>query len=168
MDRSFPLARMSGVIRALTYGLLGLGPLMLGLGATAPASGASMLFLGASLLALSAEVWLLHRPRGFTVRQGELSLDYPLRTKRIALAGLVAAEALAAADLRARLGWALRVGVGGLFGGFGWLYTSKGWVELDISRSDGLVLLTFAQRMPLLVTPDDVPAFVAAVRDARR
>ncbi|MEW5742564.1 MAG: hypothetical protein AB1938_26840, partial [Myxococcota bacterium] len=68
----------------------------------------------------------------------------------------------------ARFGWALRVGVGGLFGGFGWLYTSKGWVEMDISRTDGLVLLTFSNRIPLLVSPEAPAGFIVAVREAAR
>lgn len=166
MERSFPLAPMNGVIRVLTYGLLGLGLVFLALGLKAPVVGGPLFLSSAGILVLSVEVWLLHRPRDFTVRPGALALNYPLRTKRVALAGLSAAEVLTAADLRARFGWALRVGVGGLFGGFGWLYTSKGWVEMDIARTDGLVLLTFAGRMPLLVTPDEPQAFVDAVREA--
>jgi len=157
---------MNGVILVLTVGLLGLGAAFAVFGFAAPRTGGAMFVTAVGLLLLSAEVWLFHRPSHFAVRPGELVLQYPLRRKAIALTGLTGAEAVTAAELRARFGWALRVGVGGLFGGFGWLYTPKGWVEMDISRTDGLVLLTFAGRMPLLLTPDEPAAFIEAVRAA--
>lgn len=167
--RSFPLAKMDRLIWGLTAFFVLLPFLFLaeGLWNHSPAR----LFLvwpGAALLLLVVEVWLVHRPRRFTVDPGALLLEYPVRTKRVSLKGLTTAEEIDSRELRARFGRALRVGVGGLFGGFGWLYSSRGWVELDISRTDGLVLLTFEGRLPLLVSPEAPAAFIAAVEDAAR
>ncbi|GMU63522.1 MAG: hypothetical protein AMXMBFR34_52850 [Myxococcaceae bacterium] len=156
---------MNGLIRALTVFFFALPCLFLAEGLR---HGSPLLGVGGLLLLLDVEVYLVHRPRRFTLEPGALVLEYPVRAKRIPLRGLTAAEGMGAEELRARFGRALRVGVGGLFGGFGWLYTSKGWVELDISRTDGLVLLTFEGRIPLLVSPEAPAGFIAAVQDAAR
>jgi len=59
----------------------------------------------------------------------------------------------------------MRIGVGGLWGGFGWLYTSKGLLDFYASRTDRLVLVRLRARRPLLVTPETEERFVAALRD---
>ncbi|MEW5738849.1 MAG: hypothetical protein AB1938_07970, partial [Myxococcota bacterium] len=152
MQRSFPLAKMNGLIWGLTALFIVLPFVFLVGGLGGPGFGRRFLFGPGALLAfLIVEVWLVHRPTRFTVEPGALVLVYPVRAKRIPLEGLTGAEEVSAKDLRARFGGAVGGGVGGLFGGFGWLYTSKGWVEMDISRTDGLVLLTFSNRIPLLV-----------------
>lgn len=162
---SFPLAPMSLGIRAfsLVLVLLGIGFLVMSrydqFIAWQPA---------ALLLVLAALVWVVFRPTRFKLERGVLVLDYPVRTKRIPLSGLEAAELVTSAGFKERFRWALRVGVGGLFGGFGWLRTAKGWVEMDISRTDGMVLLTFAGRQPMLLTPEDPQGFIEAVQEAAR
>lgn len=162
---TFPLAPMGLGIRAfsLVLVLLGVGFLVLA------RFDARVAWLPAALLlGLAALVWLFFRPARFRLERGALVLDYPLRAKRIALAGLHTAERITPADFKARFRWALRVGVGGLFGGFGWLRTGEGWVEMDIARTDGMVLLTFTGRAPMLLTPEDPEAFVEAVQQAAR
>jgi hypothetical protein len=62
----------------------------------------------------------------------------------------------------------MRVGVGGLWGGFGWLYTSKGLLGLYVSRTDRLVLVRLRTGRPLLVTPEGDERFVAALRAVSR
>lgn len=162
---SFPLAPMGLGIRALSLVLvlLGVGFVVMSRFDRRVASLPAALLLG-----LAAVVWLVWRPSRFVLAPGKLALEYPVRTKRIALAGLEAAEVITSGGFKERFGWALRVGVGGLFGGFGWLRTGKGWVEMDISRVDGMVLLTFAGRMPLLLTPEDPEAFIDSVQQAAR
>ena len=56
----------------------------------------------------------------------------------------------------------------GLWGGFGWLYTSKGLLGLYVSRTDRVVLVRLRTGRPLLVTPEDDERFVAALRDVSR
>lgn len=158
---------MRGVILVLTVALLGVVVALFVASGVAVRPQAA-LGVGGGLALLSAAVWLFWRPARFVVEPGLLTLEYPLRRKRIALDGVTGVQVMTAPELRARFGWALRVGVGGLFGGFGWLYTSKGWVEMDVSRTDGLVLVDFARRSPLLVTPDRPEAFVQAVLAAAR
>jgi hypothetical protein len=166
MERVFPIAPMNGAIRVMTVGLVLFGVVFLVAGLVTPQVRGPFFVTGGGFALLTVAVWLLWRPTHFIVRNGRLVLVYPARSKGVALSDFTDAEVLDGAGLRSRLGWALRVGVGGLFGGFGWLYTSQGWVEMDISRTDGLVLLSFTGRMPLLVTPDDPQAFVTAVREA--
>jgi hypothetical protein len=160
---------MNGLIRVLTAGMLGISAVLsvLGTRSLRPA-GPALSLVGIALGVLCAAVWLWSRPRAFELEGRSLVLRYPIRSKRIALDRLTSAEPISSAFLKERFRWALRVGVGGLFGGFGWLYTSKGWVEMAISRTDGLVLLSFDGRMPLLLTPAEPQAFVDAVsKDAQ-
>jgi hypothetical protein len=56
--------------------------------------------------------------------------------------------------------------VGGLWGTFGWLWTSRaGLVDVFVTRTDGLVLVTSREARPLLITPADPDAFVRAVSE---
>jgi hypothetical protein len=160
MPRTFQLAPMDGLIRGLTAIIVGVGVVLVAL-----SRGHGPLWLpGALVLVLSAAVYVVWRPSAFEVGDRALTLRFPVRSKTITLSGLASAQRLDRAGFRQRFGAALRVGVGGLFGGFGWLWTSKGWVEMDISRSDDLVLLEWRGRMPLLLTPVEADAFLAAVK----
>lgn len=162
--RRFPLAPMDRPLRWMTGVVLLLPVLLLLLPTRAPPGP----WLAPALLGLLIVlVVLLWRPVAFEVDGATLVLRYPVRSKRLGLATLQAVEPLTGADFRARYPRALRVGVGGLFGGFGWLHTAGGWVELDVSRTDGFVLLTWSDRCPLLLTPETPEAFVAAVQAAR-
>jgi hypothetical protein len=58
----------------------------------------------------------------------------------------------------------MRIGAGGLWGGFGWLYTRKGLLDLYVSRTDRFVLVRLRTGRPLLITPDADERFVAAFR----
>lgn len=162
---SFPLAPMGPGIRALSLVLVLLG---VGFVVLSRVDARVAWLPAALLLGLAASVWLFFRPARFRLERGVLVLEYPVRAKRIALGGLAAAELITSAGFKARFRWALRVGVGGLFGGFGWLRTAHGWVEMDISRTDGMVLLTFTGRSPMLLTPEDPEVFIEAVLQAAR
>lgn len=48
----------------------------------------------------------------------------------------------------------MRIGIGGLWGGFGWLWPGRGLVNFYVSRSDGLVLIERMSARPLLITPE--------------
>jgi hypothetical protein len=68
------------------------------------------------------------------------------------------------ATLRREAGWGLRVGAGGLGGGFGWLWTQRrGIVQMYVSRIDGLVWIERVHDRPWLVTPEQPEAFVRAL-----
>ncbi|MCB9765721.1 MAG: hypothetical protein H6739_38460 [Alphaproteobacteria bacterium] len=111
-----------------------------------------------------AVVWLFWRPTRFELEGDALKIVWPLRSWRLPLRIVDEIEVMDAKTFRSRVRWAVRVGAGGLWGGFGWLATGAGWVRFYVSRSDGLVLLTLAGQAPLLISPEDPEGFAAAVR----
>jgi hypothetical protein len=158
---SFRLAPMSGVIRALTVGLLLLPIAFLVSGALWN----SVLFVpGLLLAALYGWVWLRHRPQGFVIEPAVLEVIWPLRRRQIERRRIVEARLVDGCDLKRELGWAVRVGVGGLWGGFGWLWTQRrGIVQMYISRTDQLVWLECLNGRPWLISPEQPERFVRAL-----
>lgn len=157
MQRSFDLAPMSGLILWLTVGLW-LLPVAF---AVAALSGMPALWMAAALLiVIYALVWLAARPQRFEADAGGIAIRFPTWTRTVG--DVVGARIVTARELREAFGLMLRVGVGGLWGGFGWLWTTRrGLVEFYVSRTDGLVLLERREGRPLLITPVD-PAGLAS------
>ena len=63
----------------------------------------------------------------------------------------------------------MRVGAGGLWGGFGWLWTQRrGIVQMYISRTDGFVWIERVGDRPWLITPAQPSAFVRALSSANK
>jgi hypothetical protein len=159
MLHAFALAPMSALIRWLTVALW-LLPAAFGLAGLA----ASRVLLVPALLlpVLYTGVWLFARPRQFEARAGALDMVFP--AWRRSATGVTGARLMTERELRETFGWAMRIGVGGLWGAFGWLWTSRGGlVELYTSRADGLVLVERRGKPPLLVTPDDPEGLVRAL-----
>lgn len=157
----FRLAPMSSGIRALTLALLVL-PLVF----VAVAAAASRLFLVPALAvtAVYAWVWFWLRPSRFVVHPRGLEVLWPLRRREIPRSEVVGVRLIDGDDLRGQTGWRLRVGAGGLWGAFGWLWTERrGIVRMYISRTDGLVWIERASGSPWLITPDRPEAFVRAL-----
>jgi hypothetical protein len=158
----FPLAPMSGFIRALTVAVLAIPAVFLGFGllrGNVPA-----LALALAVAALCLGVWLWSRPTEFVVSPRGLTLRWPLRALEVSRSEIEGARLMDASAVRAELGLALRIGVGGLFGGFGWLWTRRrGLVDFYISRTDGFVLIERRRGRPLLITPERPGALVAAL-----
>jgi PH (Pleckstrin Homology) domain-containing protein len=166
--RAFPLAPMSRLIRILTIVLLAL-PVYLGLVGYAARGLAGLLLLPIAglLVALDVFVWFFARPLRFEIWPDALWLIWPARQRRIPLADVTDAHVLTGPALRQRLGWGGRIGVGGLWGGFGWAWTSRrGLVDLYVSRQDDLVLVDRRVGRSLLISPDEPEAFVRALRGA--
>jgi len=145
---------MSPAIRWLTVGLWLLPP---GLGLAGLVTGrpwAVVAFL--VLTSLYGAVWIGCRPAGFRVTPAGLEVAFPAWTRSIPAASLAGARVLSSGDFHREFGVALRIGVGGLWGGFGWLWTRRrGLVEFYVSREDGLLLVERRDGRPLLLTPDD-------------
>src|SRR5258706_13257029 len=120
-ERVFPLAPMSPLFWALTAPLLALAPLFLLLAAKIYA----FVIPGLLLSALYLGVWLFMRPSSFALTDAALEVRFPLRRWIIPRHEVAGVRVLERTTLRSELGAAVRVGVGGLWGTFGLLWTSK-------------------------------------------
>jgi PH (Pleckstrin Homology) domain-containing protein len=155
------MAPMSPQIRVLTLGLL-LLPLALFAGALI----GPRLMAGPALLvvAIYAWIWLRFRPTRFVVGQGELEVIWPLKRRTLRREDVADVRLMDRRELRHEVGWCMRVGAGGLWGGFGWLWTQRrGIVQMYVSRTDGLVWIECVAGRPWLITPEQPEAFVRAL-----
>jgi hypothetical protein len=163
----FPLAPMSGLILGMTC-VLFLVPIGF-LAAPLFDSGLSPQALVGGVIALSyAFIWLYMRPSAFVVGPEGLDIVWPLRRRRIPRAKLVGASEIGREALRQEFGLLLRVGAGGLWGGFGLAWSRRGQhLGLYVSRhADGFVLVRCRGTRSLLITPERPDAFVAALPSA--
>jgi hypothetical protein len=155
----FALAPMNALIRGLTILML---LLPVALFAAALLADRRLLAVAFAVTAIYVVVYLAARPIAFEVGDAELAIRFPLWTRRVACSSILGAREFDGAALRAELGLALRVGAGGLWGGFGWLWSRRrGWVELYVSRTDGLVWIERRAAIPLLITPERPAELVA-------
>ena len=159
----FRLAPMSGPIRWLTWVLM-----VIPIGFLAAPLLDWRLFpmdLFGGVIALSyAFIGLYMRPSAFVATPAGLDILWPLRRRRIPRANLLGASEVDLADLRREFGLLLRVGAGGLWGGFGLAWSSRGeHLSLYVSRhADGFVLVRIRGGRSLLITPERPSDFVAA------
>jgi len=143
------------------------------------ASGAGLLLLytvvrlapiaiaGLGMFGLSAATWLVMRPTAFEIEPAGLTAVFPLRRQFVPGAAITGARIIDRAALRAEIGLPVRIGVGGLFGTFGWLWTTRrGMVTCLISRTDGMVWIERRGAGPLLITPERPQDFVARLTRA--
>lgn len=159
--KRFRLARMSPLILTLTLGLLVLPLAFL---ATAAFGKSPLMVPGLLLLALYAWVWLRFRPRRFVVHPSEIEVIWPLKRRRIPRRDISDVRLINKEELRQETGWCMRVGAGGLWGGFGWLWTQRrGIVQMYISCTGGFVWIERVGDRPWLITPEAPEAFVRAL-----
>lgn len=136
--KSFPLAPMSGAILILTL-LLWLLPFVF-LGYSLFSGQRITAVIAGGLLVLYGIVWVFCRPSCFELAGESMKIIFPAWSRTIPLKDIVNVRLMQRDGLKQEFGRALRVGAGGLWGGFGWLWTSKrGMVELYVSRLDGLI-----------------------------
>lgn len=159
--KAFPLAQMSPMILALTLALF---LLPLAFFATAAFGKFSLAGLGLLVAALYSWVWFRFRPSRFLVSPSALEVIWPLKRRRIPRQDIASVRLIDKGELRGEIGWGVRVGAGGLWGGFGWLWTQRrGIVQMYISRTDGLVWIERISDRPWLITPDEPESFVRAL-----
>ena len=155
---NFRLAPMSPLIWTLTLVLFAVPVVFLTQSAVAGGWLALPAFL---LIAIYAWVWLWFRPTLFVVHPGEVEVIWPLRRRQLPRDEILEVKLIDKTDLRRKTGWAMRVGAGGLWGGFGWLWTEKrGIVQMYISRTDGFVWIERSDERPWLITPEHPTTFV--------
>lgn len=159
MHARFPLAPMSPSIRTLTI-LLWLLPFSF----LAHSFLLGQQFSGAvalTLFLLYGAVWAFCRPSRFELSASGLTIVFPAWTRRVPAKKISEIRGITASEFKEAYGRAMRIGVGGLWGGFGWLWTVKaGSVEFYVSRVDGLVLLEKKNGKKILITPDRPSEFL--------
>jgi hypothetical protein len=158
---TYRLAPMSPSILVLTGVLLALPLAFLGLAALL-----MPLLLGPAvfILAIYAWIWLRYRPTAFVVHPRALEVTWPLRRREIPHDDISAVRVIDRQTLRRETGWGVRVGAGGFFGGFGYLWTTnRGLVRMYVSRTDRFVWIERKSDRPWLITPDQPDAFVRAM-----
>lgn len=159
---TYRLALMSPEILVLTVVLLPLPLFFVALAFfyTTPLLLAPALFI----LVIYAWIWLLSRPTGFVVHPRYLEVTWPLKRRQIPRDDIQAVRLIDRQTLRREAGWGMRVGAGGLFGGFGYLWTTRrGLVRMFVSRTDHFVWIERRSERPWLLTPDQPDAFVRAL-----
>ncbi|MBI2468854.1 MAG: hypothetical protein HYV62_13755 [Candidatus Rokubacteria bacterium] len=159
---AFPLA----LVWVLTVPLLALPAVFAVIGLRAVGLGATVnLGLAGLLVLLYVGVWLYARPTRFEVRADGLAIVRPALRRLIPRGAITAARVVTRESFREEFGWGGRIGVGGLWGGFGWAWTSKrGLADLYVSRADWLVVVEQRAGRPLLITPERPDEFVRALR----
>jgi hypothetical protein len=116
------------------------------------------------LVAVYAWVWLRFRPTRFVVHSGVLEVVWPFKRRELRRDGISQVRLLERRDLRSVTGWGMRIGAGGLWGVFGWLWTRRrGIVQIYVSRTDRFVWIERANGRPWLITPEQPEIFVRAL-----
>jgi len=112
------------------------------------------------VLAIYVFIWLYMRPSHFELSPTSLDVVWPIRRFSTALFDIQSIELLEGSEFRNRYGYGMRIGAGGLWGGFGLLKTRSETFRFYISRLDRYVLIRTASAPPLLITPTDPEDFV--------
>ena len=158
---TFRLAPMDFLIRLLTLALLVVPPMFL---LIALLGNRLLLVATPILVAIYAWIALWFRPTRFVVGSRVLEIVWPLRRREISRDDIAGVRLLDKHALQREVGRAMRVGAGGLGGGFGWLWTQKrGLVRMYVSRTDGFVWIERRNDRPWLITPERPEAFVRAL-----
>ena len=159
--RTFRLAPMCPVMLMITLCMLALP---IAFGVAAGLGHGPLLGPAAIVLGIYAWIWLRLRPTRFVVGPAGLEIVWPLRRQEVPRAHIVQARLIGRRQLRHEVGWGMRVGAGGVWGGFGWLWTRRrGIVQMYVSRIDGLVWIECPDGRPWLLTPEEPEAFVRAL-----
>lgn len=165
MKKVFRLAPMSVGLAVLTWGCFLLPALCLVAALAAPPPVRSGLFATTALMSLVyASVWFGFRPSRFELDERTLRIVWPLRARAIERVDIEDARIVSSSEFRRRYGNGMRIGAGGLWGGFGLLKTRRETFSMWISRTDRFVIVQLRGARPLLVTPEEPERFVELVK----
>jgi hypothetical protein len=160
----FRLAAMSTGLRVLTWALFGVPVLLFYVAWRAPAFADRALWATAVFVAFGyASVWFVWRPSRFEIEGRFLRIVWPLWSRSISRTTIEDARIVDAAAFRREFGYGIRIGAGGLWGGFGLLKTHTATFSMWVSRTDRFVLVRLRGARPLLVTPERPEEFVEAL-----
>jgi hypothetical protein len=157
----FDLAPMSAGIRVLTY-LLFLIPI--GMTAMAITVRPAIGFVAAFVVGVYLFVWYWMRPTAFEITEQQVHVHWPLRRRAFQRSRIREARIVHRRELMRTIGWAARIGAGGLWGGFGLLWTTRrGLVQMYVSRTDRFVWIERSGERPWLITPEQMEEFVESL-----
>lgn len=118
----------------------------------------------ASFVVLCAVIWLYLRPSSYEVDEGGVTIRWHLRRLVVPRSQISSVSTIDREVLRRDFGWSARVGVGGVFGTFGLLWTSKrGWMSAYATTTASWVLIERRNERPILISPELPDEFVRAV-----
>ena len=161
MNYIFSLAPMSSGMRILT---IMLWVLPFGIFLFSPEKKAVGIICLLVLL-LYVSIWIWWRPTHFRIASESLKIVFPGRKITIPQEDIHLIRSINQQTFVDEFGWAIRIGVGGLWGGFGWLWTDKkGLIEFYVSRVDGLVVIERIKGKTLLITPEKPLEFMAVAQ----
>lgn len=168
----FPLAPMDGLMRSVTTLLLPLPLILMAAGRMLPGpKPPPVQFLlggaGAVMIAIYVLIWLAGRPSEFDVSPAGLKVKWPIREVVVPPTEITGARRLTKEQFRAEFGYGMRIGAGGLWGGFGFVKTAKATMHLYCSRTDEFVLVE-TKGLWWLITPEDPAKFVALIGEVKR
>lgn len=156
--KTFRLAPMSPAILVVTLMLLALP---VGFFIAAMAGARFHLAPCFVVTAIYVWIWLRFRPTCFVLHERTLDVIWPLKRREIRRDSIAGVQLLDRDALKHKIGWALRIGAGGLGGGFGWLWTKRhGLVRMAVSRADGFVWIERKNDHSWLLTPEQPDEFV--------
>jgi len=164
MPTVFRLAPMSTSLRVLTWALFLLPAVLLYQGVQSPVPTRAVLLATVAFVVLVyASVWFVWRPTRFEIDAGTLRIVWPTRSRTILRTAVEDVRIVTAAQFRAEFGYGMRIGAGGLWGGFGLLKMRATTFSMWISRLDRFVIVGLRGARPLLVTPEEPERFAAAL-----
>ncbi len=149
-----PIAVMTAFVLALPI-VFGIVAIKLGWPRAIAPFGLCVVFMVACLI-----VWTWFRPKQFIVGHDFLKIQWPIRNKAWKRSDVLSATIISNSEFRKEYGIGMRIGAGGLWGGFGLLKTSKSMFRMYISRTDEFVLVHLRNDHPLLITPERPQHFV--------
>lgn len=165
MIRSFRLAPMSPGFRWLTGGLwlLSAGYIVAGM-FWGPRF---LIAVGLFLVAIYGSVWFAWRPSHINLTSTSIDVVSPLWLRQLPIKDVKTVRPLTQREFHREFGRTIRIGAGGLWGGFGWLWTAKrGTIAFYISRQNNYVLIESVVGKPLIITPEKPKSFVKALQAA--
>jgi len=166
---AFPLAPMTRGLRIMTWFLMALPTFFLVM-ACLPETRlrGTMAAMAALVMLVYVSVWFLFRPTRFEIDATGLWIVWPMRSRHIPRREIGEASAIGIAEFKREYGLGMRVGAGGLWGGFGLLKTGRETFSMWISRTDAFVLVRLRGARTLLITPDRPREFLEALGELQR
>ncbi len=114
-----------------------------------------ILFVAALIWLMVLWTWFWMRPSYYIVHNTGLMIVWPLRKLYVLGNDISSVRVLDRKGIKKELGLAMRIGVGGLFGGFGLLWTRRrGMMRFYITRLDYFVLIEQKSDKDLLLSVD--------------